>query len=435
MEPVTIGILGFCIAFVLAALRMPIALALAVVGVFGTFYIKGGVAFLYVLGTAPVEACRNYALSQVLLFLLMGAFASRGGMSYALFRAANAFIGHFRGGLAMATTVACGGFGAVCGSSLATVTTMSKICIPEMLRHNYSPRLAAGSVAAGGTLGILIPPSLLMIIYSYLTETSVGKLFAAGVIPGIVCILLYCSSIAISTRLNPDLGPASDKTPWLERIKIVKNVWGVVLLFVIVMGGIYFGFFSPTEGAGIGASGALLIGLIQRMIGGRGFVEVVRDTVNISAMVFFIIIGVSYFHFFMDSAEVPEAIADAIKSLDAPPFVIMCGIIVFLMFLGCVMDAIAIVFITTPFLFPIIVSLGFDPIWFGIMMVMVTEIGFITPPFGLNAFVIASMHPQLNVTEVFKGIFPFILADLTRVAIFLFFPQLVLWLPSLMVSQ
>ena len=435
MDPLTIGILGFCTTIVLAAARVPIALALAFVGAAGIYFIEGWHGFAYVLGTAPVEACSNYSLSQIPLFLLMGTFASHGGMTYSLFRAANAFVGHFRGGLAMATVVACGGFGAVCGSSLATVTSMARISVPEMLRYGYSPRLAAGAVAAGGTLGILIPPSLLMIIYSYLTETSVGKLFAAGVIPGIVCILLYCTSIAVSTCLNPALGPASEKTPWLERMKLVKNVWGVVLLFAIVMGGIYFGVFSPTEGAGIGASGALLIGLIQRMIGGRGFIEVVRDTVNISAMVFFIIIGVAYFHFFMDSAEVPEAISLAIKSLDAPPFIIMGGIILFLIFLGCVMDAIAIVFITTPFLFPIVVNLGFDPVWFGIMMVMVTEIGFITPPFGINAFVIASMHPQLTVSEVFKGIFPFILADVVRVAIFLIFPQLVLLLPSMMVGQ
>jgi C4-dicarboxylate transporter DctM subunit len=434
MEPLTIGIIGFVVTMVLAAARVPIALALGFVGVVGVYYIKGWDAFIYVLGTAPVEACRNYSISQLPLFLLMGTFAGQGGMTYNLYRAANAFVGHFRGGLAIATILACGGFGAVCGSSIATVTSMARIAIPEMLRFGYSPRLASGSISAGGTLGILIPPSLLLVVYAFLTETSVGKLFIAGIIPGIVCILLYSATIMISCRINPDLGPATPRTPWPERLRLVKSIFNVFGLFVLVIGGIYFGLFSPTEGAAIGAAGALLLCIFGKTIGLSGFIGSMRSTAGFSSKVFLILIGISYFHFFMDSAEVPEAITAFITGFDAPPIVIMSGIILFLMTLGCVMDSVAIVFIATPFLFPIVQQIGYDLIWFGIMMTMVTEIGLVTPPFGINNFVIAAMDPRVSISDAFKGVAPFIAADFVRIVFFLLFPQVVLWLPNLMMG-
>jgi len=434
MEPLTIGIIGFVTTMVLAVARVPIALALGFVGAFGVYYLKGWDGFIYVVGTAPVEACRNYSISQLPLFLLMGTFAAQGGMTYNIYRAANAFVGHFRGGLAIATVLACGGFGAVCGSSIATVTSMARIAIPEMLRFKYSPRLASGCIAAGGTLGILIPPSLLLVVYAFLTESSVGKLFIAGIIPGIFCILLYSATIMISTRLNPDLGPATPRTPWPEKIRYVKKIVNVAVLFVLVIGGIYFGWFSPTEGAAIGAAGALLLCILTKTIGWNGFKDSMRSTTSFSAKVFLILVGISYFHFFMDSAEVPEAITAFITSIEAPPIVIMMGIILFLMCLGCVMDSIAIVFIATPFLFPIVQQIGYDLIWFGIMMTMVTEIGLVTPPFGINNFVIAALDPRVSVADAFKGVAPFIAADFVRIALFLLLPELVLWLPNLMMG-
>jgi C4-dicarboxylate transporter DctM subunit len=322
----------------------------------------------------------------------------------------------------MASVVACGGFGAVCGSSLATVTTMAKITIPEMLRYNYSPKLAAGSIAAGGTLGILIPPSLVMIIYAFLTETSVGRLFAAGIVPGVVVLM----------RFRPEMGPAGPRTPWRQRIVSLKEIWGVVVLFAVVMGGIFVGAFSPTEGAAVGAFGALVLGLLNRRIDWAGFVACIKETMQVSAMIFFIVIGISIFDYFMQASRVPDELGKYVAGLALSPSTVMAGIILFLIFLGCIMDSIAIVFLTTPFLYPIIVNLGYDPVWFGIVMVVIVEFGLITPPFGMNVFVISKMTPEVSTWGAFEGVMPFIASDFVRIALFLSFPGIVLWLPRLL---
>tara|TARA_R110000868_G_scaffold11751_3_gene57285 strand:- start:571 stop:1872 length:1302 start_codon:yes stop_codon:yes gene_type:complete len=431
MSPLETGACGFAILFVLIAARMPLGLALSVVGLGGLALLHGTDTAVFVLATAPVETMSRYTLSVLPLFLLMGSFAVHSGLSEGLYRAANGFVGHHRGGLAMASVVACGGFGAVCGSSLATVSTMSRIAVPEMLRYGYSPKLAAGTIAAGGTLGILIPPSLLMIVYGFLTETSVGKLFAAGIVPGIVSIALYMIAIHLWMRRRPAMGPAGARTAWPARLALLRDIWGVGALFVLVMGGIFAGLFSPTEGGAVGAFGALIVGLVKRRIDRRVFFDCIRETMQLSAMIFFIVIGISIFDYFMQASRVQDALGAFMNGLDLPPEAVLAIILGVLILLGCVMDAIAIVFITTPFIYPIIVGLGYDPVWFGIMTVMVVEIGLVTPPFGMNVFVISRLVPQVTTWGAFEGVLPFVAADIVRVALFLAFPALVLALPDL----
>ncbi|MEQ8701411.1 MAG: TRAP transporter large permease [Bauldia litoralis] len=415
----------------LVAARLPIGLALLITGFGGTAVLHDLNAALFSLGSSPVETLSNYSLSMLPMFVLMGAFAVRGGLSEGMFRAANAFIGHRRGGLAMASIVACAGFGAVCGSSLATVTTMARITVPEMLRYGYSPKLASGTVAAGGTLGILIPPSMLMVIYAVLTETSIGRLFAAGIVPGVLATLLYLAAIAIWMRLRPELAPPTPRTPWGERFRELRGVLGIVALFGLTIGGIFAGWFSPTEGAAVGAFGALALGVVTGKLDSRGFVEAVKEAVIVSAMLFLLVIGISLFEFFMEAARVPEQLGRLIGGLDLPRYAVMVVIILMLALLGCVLDAIAMVFIVTPVLFPIVQSLGFDLIWFGIVMVMVVEFGLITPPFGMNVFVIAKLTPQVNTWGAFTGVMPFIASDVIRIGLIVAFPAIALWLPNL----
>jgi tripartite ATP-independent transporter DctM subunit len=432
MSPLIVGLVGFIIMLILKGLRSPIGLGLGLVGFCGVWFLKGFDTAIFVLGTAPIEKLSNFTLSVLPLFILMGAFAVRAGLADGLYNAANAFIGHFRGGLAMASIVACGGFGAVNGSSLVTAATMAKIAVPQMIRFGYDPRLAAGAVATGGTLGILIPPSLAMIIYAVLTETSIGKLFAAGIVPGIIAILLYVVTIAVWTKRRPGDGPAQPCVGWGQRFRTLREVWGVALLFGSVMGGIFFGIFSPTEGGAVGAAGALLIGVFTGRMGLVGFISSLRDAVMTTAMILFIVIGISIFEFFLTSAQFPQELAKFIGELGYPDPVIFAGIVALLLFLGMFMEVIAIIFIVTPFIFPIIVDMGYDPVWFGIIMVMVAEFGVVTPPVGMNVFVVAKMVPEVTLTGVFQGVAPFLIADVVRLGLIMAFPILALWLPNLL---
>lgn len=431
MSAFTVGVVGFVIMLVLIMLRMPLGLALGVVGALGTWILLGTDTVVFVLGSAPVAALSNYTLTVLPLFLLMGSLAVKVGLSEGLYRAAHGFVGHRRGGLAKASIVACAGFGAVCGSSIATVATMSRIAVPEMLRYGYAPKLAAGSVAAGGTLGILIPPSIPLIIYGYLTETSIGQLFAAGIIPGLIATLLYMTAISIWLRFRPHLAPLGSRIPWATRLRLLKGVIGVLLLFAGVMGGIFAGLFSPTEGAAVGAAGALLIGVVQRRISWRAFGTSVMETVIMTSMILFIVLGISIFEFFMTAAKVPAAISGAIEGVKLAPAAVMVGIMIFLVLLGCVLESIAIVFIMTPVLFPIVTKMGYDPVWFGIIIIMVIEFGVITPPIGMNVFVLVKSIPEINMWQAFQGVGPFILSDIVRVTLFFLFPGLVLFLPRL----
>lgn len=432
MSPLSIGAIGFLIMLVLKGLRSPIGVGLGIVGFFGVWYLKGLDTALFVAASAPVETLSRFTLAVFPLFILMGTFAVRAGLAEGLYKGANAMLGHHRGGLAIASIAGCGGFAAVNGSSLSTAATMTKLAVPQMLKYGYDVRLATGAVAAGGTLGIMIPPSLGMIVYAVLTETSIGKLFAAGVLPGILAILLYCAVIAIWARRNPDIAPRSPKLPFKEQLQAMSQMWGIVLLFGVVMGGIFIGIFSPTEGGAVGAFGALAIGVVTRRIDWSGFVASVREAVELTAMIMLIVIGISIFEFFISSAHFPQELAKFILGFDAPKEVVMLGIILFLIFLGAFMEVIAIIFITTPFIFPIIVDMGYDPIWWGIIMIMVGEFGVVTPPVGMNVFVVAKMVPQASIVDVYRGILPFLIGDVVRLALIIIFPAIALWLPNLL---
>lgn len=434
MAPLAVGVIGFLIMLTLKGLRSPIGVGLALVGFFGVWSLKGFDTAIFVLGTAPVESLSRFTLSVFPLFILMGILALRAGLADGLYNAANAMIGHWPGGLAIASIVGCGGFAAVNGSSLSTAATMAKLAVPQMLRFGYDIRLATGAVAAGGTLGIMIPPSLGMIIYAVLTETSVGKLFAAGIFPGILAIVLYSIVIAFWTRLRPEIAPKTPRVAWRDRLPAIKGVWGLALLFGAVMGGIFVGFFSPTEGGAVGAFGALLIGISTGKMTWSVFVQSVREAVELTAMVMMIIVGVSIFEFFITSAQFPQEMSAFIRGLNAPKELVIAGIILFLLVLGGFMEVIAIIFITTPFIFPIIVELGYDPIWWGIVMIMVGEFGVVTPPVGMNVFVVAKMVPNASIADVFKGIMPFLAGDVIRLLLVIFIPGIALWLPSLLVE-
>ncbi len=435
MSPLAIGLIGVLALLLMVALRAPLGLALLITGFGGLWQLHGLDTAVYVVSTAPVTALSSYTLSVLPLFILMGALAVRAGLAGALYKSAYGFVGHRPGGLAMASIAACGGFGAICGSSLATVTTMGRIAVPEMLRYGYDKRLATGAVAAGGTLGILIPPSLPMIIYATVTETSVGRLFAAGMIPGLLAVLLYIAATLVWARAEPGIGPSGERLGWAERLKLLRGVWGIVTLFAVVMGGILFGIFSPTEGAAVGAFGAAVLGAFNAR-GVRDFlarlVDAIAETVQTSAMIFFAVIGISVFEYFIQAARVPQGVEAFVSGLALGPVGVMILLIAVLILLGCFLDSIAILFIITPVIFPIVIANGYDPIWFGIIMIMVVEFGLITPPIGMNVFVLSRIMPDVTTWQIFRGVMPYVGADIVRIALLLAFPALVLWLPNLL---
>lgn len=435
MSPLVIGLLGVLALLAMVAARAPLGLALLIAGFGGLWTLHGLDTAIYVVSTAPVTALGSYTLSVLPLFIFMGALSVRAGLAESLYRSAYGFIGHRPGGLAMASIAACGGFGAICGSSLATVTTMGRIAVPQMLRYGYDRRLATGAVAAGGTLGILIPPSLPMIIYATVTETSVGRLFAAGMIPGVIATLFYVAATALWARIEPGIGPAGVPAGWRERIASLRRVWGIVALFAVVMGGILAGLFSPTEGAAVGAFGAAVLGAFNAA-GIEDYldrlVRAVSETVQTSAMIFFAVIGISVFEYFVQAARVPQGIEALVAGLHLGPTGVMLLLLAVLILLGCFMDSIAILFIVTPVIYPIVVSAGYDPIWFGIVMIMVVELGLITPPIGMNVFVLSRIVPGVATWQIFRGVMPYIAADVARIGLLLAFPAIALWLPGML---
>ena len=333
----------------------------------------------------------------------------------------------------MGAVCSCAAFGAISGSNLATLSTMGGITIPEMLRHGYSPRLAAAAVAAASTLDILIPPSIAMVVYAMMTESSIGRMMAGGIVPGILLTLLFVLAIRLWLAMRPDIAPAAQpRLPWRERVPLLKSVAGVALVFGVMMGGMYAGIFSPTEAASVGAAGTLAVGLWQRRLSWAGFVASVREAVQLSAIIYLILIGIYLFHFFMDAVGLQKEVARTFAALELPAPAVMAIILIGLILLGCVMDSMAILFITTPVLFPIVVGLGYDPIWFGVIMVMVIQLGLIHPPFGLNVFILAAMSKEIKVAEAFWGCVPFVIADIVIIVAVCLFPQLILWLPNLM---
>jgi tripartite ATP-independent transporter DctM subunit len=428
----TDAIIGFIAVFAMLFLGTPVAFGMMIVGIAGFAYVVGTFPALAMLGQIAYETPVSYELSVLPLFILMGNLITRAGLSQELYDSANAFLGHRRGGVAMATIVACGGFAAVCGSSLATAATMAKVSVPAMRRFGYADSLAAGSIAAGGTLGILIPPSVILVLYGIMTSTDIGKLFVAGMIPGLIGILFYVGAVVVATTLKPQLGPPGERTGWPQRWRSLLGVWGVLLLFALVMGGIYFGIFTPTEAAGIGAGGGFVFALARGRLNRRALIDVLVETARTSTMMFMVLIGALLFSNFINVAGLPAQLSAFLSSLEFSPMAILACILAIYLILGCVLESLSMMLLTLPIFFPIVQSLGFDPIWFGIILVIVIEISLITPPIGLNVFVIKATLPDIATADIFKGVTLFILADILRLALLVSLPSLTLFLPSLM---
>jgi len=402
-----IGIAGFAAALFLAMCRVPVALAMAAVGIVGSIILGGWFSSSYVMASLPFETIFPYGLSIVPLFIFMGVFAGHSGLSVNLFRGLVAFVGHRPGGLASATIGACAVFGAISGSSLATCATMGRIALPEMENRGYAPRLAGAVVAAGGTLGVLIPPSILLVIYALMTEESIGALFAGAMIPGV-----------------------SDYVAWSGRLTALAGMWDALLLIVLVIGGIYTGLFSPTEAAAVGAGGALMIAALRGRLSLATLRTGMLETASMTGMIFMILIGATLFNFFLEQSKLTEILLLWIEQAQLSSATVIFALLVFYIVLGCFMDSLSIILLTAVPAHGLITSLGYDPIWFGVLMVSVVEIGLITPPIGMNLFVVKGVAPNISLGEMSRGILPFIGADVLRLGFIVFVPGLVLWMPG-----
>lgn len=425
------SLIGFGILFIVAFFGFPLGFAMLAVGGIGFGILRGTEPALEMVGQQILDITLNTNFAVLPMFLLMGAFVYRASLSDDLYEAADAWLGHFRGGLAMATIAACGGFAAVSGSSLATAATMAKVAIPSMRKYKYSDSLAAGTVAAGGTMGILIPPSAALIIYGILTEEDIAALFTAGIVPGIITIIAYITVVIIVTRIWPQIGPPGDRSSWAVRWRSLYRVWGVVLLFVLILGGITFGVFTPNEAGGIGAIGALIFAILRKRMSWRVLFESLIEAGQTTAMVFMIAIGALVLNNFVTLAGLSAAVVNWIEGLSFAPIIIILIIMCFYIVLGTVIEGLAMIFLTVPIFVPVVEGLGFSLIWFGIVLVMMVEISLITPPIGLNVFVMKSMLPDVPLSSIFKGIAPFFCADIIRLLLVVFFPALALWLPGL----
>ncbi len=428
----TEAVVGLAAMLVLAFLRVPIAIAMGLIGFFGVWWMRGLNISLASATQVVYESGFQYTLSVVPLFILMGNFVTKAGMSKELYRAAHTFVGHFRGGLATATVLACGGFGAICGSSIATSATMTQVAYPSMRDRGYGDALAAGSIAAGGTLGILIPPSTLMVIYGIITDTSIGKLFAAGILPGIVAVVLLSAAVQYIVWRDPAAGPRAPRAPWRERFSALRDVWAVALLFVFVMGGIYGGVFTATEGAGVGAFGAFVIALLRRSLSLGDLVTVLIDSARTTAMLFMILVGALVFTNFLNYTTMPGDLKALVSRYSVHPVWVMAAICTIYVILGTVMEELSIILLTVPVFFPLVTGLGYDPVWFGIIIVVVVQIGLISPPVGMNMFVVKSMLPHIETKTIFRGVTPFVFAEIALLAIVVAFPVLSLALPRLL---
>lgn len=428
----TEALIGFAAVFVLALMRMPLAFAMGLVGVVGLGLLRGWAPTMANAAQVVYDTGFAYTLSVVPLFILMGNFVARAGLAHELFRAAFAFVGHVRGGLAHATVIACAGFGAICGSSIATAATMSKVAYPPMKKLGYADYLSTGVIAAGGTLGIMIPPSTIMVIYGIVTETNIGKLFAAGVIPGLMCALLLMAGVAWITWRDPAAGPAGPRSTWAERLRALRDIWGVGLLVVVVLGGIYGGVFTATEGAGIGASGAFFFALARRALSWKVLFEILVESARTTAMLFTILIAAMLFSSFVNFTTLPGDLKDWILHLGLSPLMVVGAMMLIYVLLGTIMEELSMVLLTIPVFFPIVTGLGFDPVWFGVLIVLVVQIGLISPPVGMNLFVLDALLKGVGLAQIFRGVWLFVLMLVIALGVVLEFPALSLWLPSFM---
>jgi len=431
MDPLIAGLIGIAILLILLFSGISIGVAMPLVGFGGFAILVGFGPALGIVKTVPYTTFASYDLSVIPLFILMGSFAFAAGMSNDLFNAIYKWIGHFRGGVAQATIVACACFAAISGSSLATAATLGAVALPEMRKYKYDDGLATGAIAAGGSVGILIPPSVILIIYGIITEQSIGKLFLAGFIPGIMETVFYLFTIWYLTYFNPSHGPKGPTTTFRAKVDSLKHVWEVLVLFLVVVGGIYRGWFTPTEAAGIGAFGTFFFALVRGKLTWKVFKDSLVNTCQTSGMLFLIIMGAMIFGYFLSVSNLPSNLASTVGGLAVNRYIILIIILIITLALGCVMDSMAIVLLTIPVFYPMVMDMGFNPIWFGILVVRVTEMGLITPPVGLNVFIIRGIS-GVPIGTIFRGTFPHLVADAIQVAFLIAFPQIILFLPNLM---
>lgn len=432
MSPAGIGALGILGLFVLLLLRVPVWAALTLVGVLGNYALSGWASAFAVLGTTPFDTASLYTLSVVPLFILTGSVAANTGLSSDLFRAARVVLSGLRGGLSVATILASACFGAVCGSSIATAATMTRIALKEMRDAGYADTLATGSIAAGGSLGILFPPSIILVIYAAIAEQSVPKLFAAGLLPGIILTMLYIAVALFTAQRRPQDAPEAAPAPLGQRFSALAKPWQFLSLFVVTIGGIYAGIFSPTEAASVGAFGAILLGFIGRRLSREALFRSIEGCVSTSCMLFMIIIGANLFSYFMVQTQLPALLADSAAALALPGTAVMVLVILAYLVMGCFLEGIGMILITVPVFLPLVRTYGYDPVWFAIIVVIVVEVGLIHPPVGMNLFVVQAQAPDVKITSIYKGILPFLVAPLLLIVLMFAFPQLALWLPNVL---
>ena len=426
-----VALIGFIAMFALMAIRVPIGVSMGLVGIGGFWALTSWRPALNLLATVPLSVLTDYNLSIIPMFILMGAFATRSGMSSELFAAGRAWLGHLRGGLGMASIAACGGFAAINGSSVATAATMTQVALPEMRRSGYHPGLSAGLIAAGGTLGIMIPPSVIFVLYGIMTETDISKLFAAGVLPGLLAIGLYFLVVQFIAWRHPQMLPRGEPCPWRERLLSLKGLWATLLLFAFVLGGIYVGFYTVTEAAGVGAVGTLVIGLLRRRLGPKEIKGALVDTLRVSSAIMMIVLGAYLFGYFLTITQFTQNAVQFLVELPVGKYGVLSLVLVGYFVLGAVMDELAMILLTVPIVFPAMMQLGFDPIWFGVIIVMAVTFGMICPPVGINVFVINSIVRDITLVDIYRGTMPFIGIDVVRLIILVMFPAISLWLPSL----
>jgi len=432
MSPTLAGIAGLLALFVLIFSRMPVAFVMAILGVVGFGYVVTPGASLAMAARDLYDVFGSYSLTVIPLFILMGQVAFHAGISRRLFEVAYAFMGHWPGGLAIATIGACAGFSAICGSTNATAATMAAVAMPEMRRFGYRGSLAAGVVAAGGSMGILVPPSVVFIIYGIMTEQSIGKLFMAGIVPGLLLTALFAAAVVIQVRRHPEIAPRGPRSSTAERVRSLSGLVETLLLFCLVMGGLFFGFFTPTEAGAVGACGTLAVAAMRRNITWAGLGAALRETTRISCMILMIVAGATIFGHFMAVTRIPFEIAAWVSGLHLPPAAVIGMIVLVYLVGGCVIDALALIMLTVPIFYPVVMALGYDPMWFGVVIVLVTQIGVITPPVGVNVYVVSGVARDVPLEEIFRGVVPLLLALIVATLLMVPFPQLALFLPGLM---
>ncbi|HXP78039.1 MAG TPA: TRAP transporter permease [Stellaceae bacterium] len=432
MSTDAVAVTGFAVLFLLMLLRVPVGMAMGLVGVTGYSYLVGAGPALKLVGQTSMRTVTDYTFGVIPMFLLMGAFVSASGISRELFRAANTVVGHLKGGLGIATIVACGGFAAISGSSVATAATFSTVAYPEMRRYGYAQSFATGVIAAGGTLGAMLPPSTVLAVYGIITQQDIGKLFVAGVLPGLLAMLMYVTTVAIIGRVRPGFLPAGRPSTWHERARGIGDVWAPLLLFAFVIGGLYGGLFTPTEAGGMGAGGAFVLGVARRRLSGADIRASLLQATRTAAAVFTVLIGALLFGYFLTITETPQKVTLFLTGLGLGRYGVLALIMVMYLVLGCLMDAMAMIILTVPIIFPVITALGFDPIWFGVIIVMTVELGLIHPPVGMNVFVIKSVVKDVSFTTIFLGVIPFVITDIVRLVILIGFPAIATFLPGRM---